>query len=199
MHTHAPVIAKPVPTVRPCSAGKTADCGRSRTTSRLSSVGRATHFIRSAPQSVSSRRSRSALRWSRLGENFAQQGVVRPLVSFVIPVRNDATRLKRCLASIVGNDYPRELIEIIVVDNDSTDGSAKAAREHGAIVIRSSGDSVAAHRNRGARAALGSIIAFADADHEIDPHWIATAEELLSDPAVAATGSPYLTEPSANW
>jgi GT2 family glycosyltransferase len=121
------------------------------------------------------------------------------LVSFVIPVRNDAVRLQRCLSSILANDYPRDLIEIVVVDNESTDGSAGAARNFGAIVIKSPGDSVAAHRNRGARAALGSLIAFADSDHEIDCNWIDTAVDVLSDPTVAATGSAYLTQPSANW
>lgn len=124
---------------------------------------------------------------------------MRPLVSFIIPVRNDVLRLQRCLASIARNDYPRELIEIIVVDNESTDGSAAAARQYGAIVVKSSGDSVAALRNRGARAALGAIFAFADSDHEIDPHWIDTAVQVLSEPEVAATGAPYLTQPSANW
>lgn len=133
------------------------------------------------------------------GEEFAQQRDVRPLISFVIPVRNDADRLRRCLASITRNDYPRELIELIVVDNDSTDGSAAAARQSGAIVLKSSGDSVAALRNRGARAALGSIIAFADSDHEIDRYWIETAVDALSDPRVAAAGSPCLTQPSPNW
>lgn len=108
-------------------------------------------------------------------------------------------RLQRCLSSIVGNDYPRELIEIIVVDNESTDGSAAAARGYGAIVVKSPGDSVAAHRNRGARAALGSIIAFVDADHEIDSNWAGTAVDVLSSPEVAATGAAYLTQPSANW
>jgi glycosyltransferase involved in cell wall biosynthesis len=124
---------------------------------------------------------------------------VRPLVSFVIPVRNDVLRLQRCLASIVRNEYPRELIEIIVVDNDSTDGSARAAREYGAIVLKGTAGSVAALRNKGARAALGSIIAFADSDHEIDRGWISTAVDVLSASDVAATGAPYLTQPSPNW
>jgi GT2 family glycosyltransferase len=124
---------------------------------------------------------------------------VRPLVSFIIPVRNDAVRLHRCLSSIVGNAYPRELIEIIVVDNDSTDGSGRAAREHSAIVIKSSDTSVAALRNKGARAALGSILAFADSDHEIDRHWIETAVDVLSQPGVAAAGAACLTQPSPNW
>jgi len=124
---------------------------------------------------------------------------VRPLVSFVIPVRNDAQRLRRCLTSIVANDYPRALIELIVVDNDSTDGSGRAARDYGAIVLRASGDCVAELRNRGARAALGSLIAFVDADHEIDRHWITAAVAVLSSPEVAATGCAYLTDPKANW
>lgn len=133
------------------------------------------------------------------GEIFARKTLVRSLVSFVIPVRNDAQRLRRCLASIVANDYPRELIEIIVVDNDSTDGSADAAREFGAVVLSSSSDRVADLRNRGARAALGSIIAFADSDHEIDRGWVRAAVDVLASPAVAATGAPYLTDPTANW
>jgi GT2 family glycosyltransferase len=133
------------------------------------------------------------------GEKFAEVQTVRPLVSFVIPVRNDVLRLQRCLASILRNTYPRELIEIVVVDNESTDGSAAAARQYGALVITSRGDSVAQHRNRGARAALGSIIAFADSDHEIAGNWIDSAVDVLSEPNVAATGCAYLPQPSANW
>ena len=49
-----------------------------------------------------------------------------PLVSFVIPVRNDASRLRRCLATVMANDYPRDLMEVLVVDNGSTDGSARS-------------------------------------------------------------------------
>ncbi|HUQ87449.1 MAG TPA: glycosyltransferase [Vicinamibacterales bacterium] len=124
---------------------------------------------------------------------------MRPLVSFVIPVKNDAARLRRCLESILNNDHPRELIEMIVIDNGSTDGSGRVARECGAVVLQCSQGSVAELRNRGARAALGTILAFVDADHEIDPHWISTAIEVLSTPNVVATGAPYIAEPSANW
>ena len=124
---------------------------------------------------------------------------MQPLVSFVIPVKNDMLRLQRCLTSITRNDYPRELIEIIVVDNDSTDGSAAAARSHGAIVLTSSSATVAELRNRGARAALGSIIAFADSDHQISNNWITSAVSVLSDPTVAAAGAPYLPSPTPNW
>ena len=120
-------------------------------------------------------------------------------MSFVIPVRNDVQRLRRCLTSIVSNDYPRALVEVIVIDNESVDGSGRAAREFGAIVLRAPGSCVAELRNRGARAALGSLIAFVDADHEIDSGWITAAVAVLSDPGVAATGYAYLADPRANW
>ena len=124
---------------------------------------------------------------------------MRPVVSFIIPVRNDAQRLRCCLNSIVSNHYPRELIEMIVIDNHSTDGSGRVARDCGAVVLHSPTGSVAELRNRGARTALGTILAFVDADHEIDPHWIETAVDVLSAPNVAATGAPYESEPTANW
>lgn len=135
----------------------------------------------------------------RAGEIFALGVAVRPFVSFIIPVRNDAQRLRRCLESIISNQYPSELIEMVVIDNHSTDGSGRVARDFGAVVLDSPKGSVAELRNRGARAALGSIIAFVDSDHEIDPHWIETAVDVLSDANVAATGSAYLTQPGPNW
>ena len=122
-----------------------------------------------------------------------------PLVSFVIPVKNSASRLQRLLATLVANDYPRELIEILVVDNESTDASAQVAMDGGATVVRSSARSVAAVRNSAARDAHGSILAFIDADHEINREWIRTAVDVLSAGGVGAAGAPYLTEPSPTW
>ena len=122
-----------------------------------------------------------------------------PLVSFIIPVRNDAARLQLCLTSVVANDFGRERIEIIVVDHGSTDGSVDTARTSGAVVLNGTGNSVAALRNQGAGEAAGEILAFVDADHQIDSHWIQTAVEILTDPQVGATGSDYSTQPSPTW
>ncbi len=120
-------------------------------------------------------------------------------IAFVIPVRNDAVRLGQCLESIVRNHYPRTSIELLVVDNDSTDGSNGVARAYADAVVRVSGTSVAALRNRGARETCAPVIAFVDADHEIDRDWIAAAIAALADPAVAAAGFPYETQADANW
>ena len=122
-----------------------------------------------------------------------------PLVSFIIPVKNDAVRLGRCLASIARNSYPRTSIEMVVVDNASTDESPNTARQFGATVVSMTQGTVAALRNRGVRESRGAIIAFVDADHEIDPQWVAAAVDVLSHAEVAATGAPCATQPQPTW
>ena len=120
-------------------------------------------------------------------------------ISVIVPVRNDAARLKRCLDSIVANQYPRSAIDLLVVDNASTDGSADTARACADRVLTLSGTSVAALRNAGVRQSRGDIVAFIDADHEITADWMAAATTTLADPGVAAAGYPYDTQPRANW
>jgi GT2 family glycosyltransferase len=121
-------------------------------------------------------------------------------VSFVIPVRNDAARLQRCLDSIARNDdYPRSLVEVIVVDNGSTDASVRIAREAGAVAIASATERIGELRNCGAAVAAGDVLAFVDADHEIAPRWISAAVATLADDRAAAVGSPCSAPPNATW
>ncbi len=122
-----------------------------------------------------------------------------PLVSFVIPVLNDARRLANCLASVRKSDYPADRLEIIVADNGSTDGSDRVGREAGATVLSLPGRAVAQLRNDAVAAARGDIIAFVDADHEISPGWVRSAVETLSAPGTAAVGATYTTPPGGTW
>ena len=57
------------------------------------------------------------------------------MISFVIPVKNDAASLKLCLASIAASDFQARSIEVVVADNGSTDDSASVARSLGAKVL----------------------------------------------------------------
>jgi hypothetical protein len=130
----------------------------------------------------------------RAGKPFA------PTVSFIIPVRNDAERLGRCLATIRSNGYPAQLVEIVVVDNDSTDGSADIAYRSGATVVRVGGQPVGELRNQGVLASSGDFLAFVDADHTIGPDWIVNAIEVLSGHAeVAAVGALYDAPHGGTW
>jgi len=120
-------------------------------------------------------------------------------VSFVIPVKDDADRLRRCLESVAHNEYPRALVDVIVVDNGSTDDSARIARDAGATVLVAREGRVADLRNLGADAATGEVLAFVDADHEIAPGWIGAAVAALTDDRVAAVGSPCDAPSDGTW
>jgi GT2 family glycosyltransferase len=123
----------------------------------------------------------------------------RPLISFVIPVRDDAERLRRCLESIEANGYSRREVEVIVIDNGSGDGSTRVACEAGAIVRRVTRATVAELRNHGARVARGELLAFVDADHEIDSTWVASAIDALADHHTGAVGAAYQAPADGTW
>jgi len=121
-----------------------------------------------------------------------------PVLSFVIPVRNDAVRLRRCLASI-RNDASGVDAEIIVADNGSSDDSAETAREFGATVISLPNRRVSEVRNTAALSASTGILAFVDADHTLADGWASAAMTALADPAVSAAGADYHAPPDGTW
>ena len=88
-----------------------------------------------------------------------QQPVALPDISIVIPVKDRAGELQRCLTSLASLDYPREKLQVIVVDDGSSDDSALVARQFGALVVPSGGTGrgPAAARNVGAGMASGEI------------------------------------------
>jgi GT2 family glycosyltransferase len=121
------------------------------------------------------------------------------LFSFIVPVRNDARRLRRCLETI--RDTSAHLrCEILVIDNGSTDGSDAVGREAGARVIVQPHDRVAVLRNSAAQIATGEFLAFVDADHELAPGWAAAALALLAgDDRIGAVGAQYHAPADGTW
>lgn len=103
-----------------------------------------------------------------------------PEYSFIVPAFNEEELLPKCLESLklAAGKLP---FEIIVVDNNSTDNTAKIAAVHGAKVVFESHRQIAAARNAGAKSAQGSFLFFVDADTVI--------EKPLFDAAVAALNS----------
>src|SRR5690349_22343417 len=114
------------------------------------------------------------------------------VLSVIVPARNAAAHLDRCLRrlSVVGQGKGHRL-EVIVVDNGSTDATASIAAQHGARVIHAPGMRVGACRNAGARHAQGDLIGFVDADNEVDAGWAGACVRVLENPAVGLAGYPY--------
>ncbi len=122
-----------------------------------------------------------------------------PIVSFIIPVRNDARRLEHCLRSITTGAHPAGRVEVVVADNGSTDESAAVARQAGATVIMLPDVRLGELRNRAVQAARGDVLAFVDADHEIGADWVPAAISALADAQVAAVGAPCRPPSPATW
>ncbi len=88
----------------------------------------------------------------------------RPLVSVIVPTYNSAKFLGKCLRSIKNQTYPN--IELIVVDNSSTDNTKEVARRFTKIVFNR-GSERSAQRNFGARESKGKYLVFIDSDMQL--------------------------------
>jgi glycosyltransferase involved in cell wall biosynthesis len=89
-------------------------------------------------------------------------------VSVIIPARNESQSIVRLIRTIQQQSPAGWAVEIVVVDDGSTDSTVEVARAAGAIVLelgaRAGGGNPAVARNRGARAASGDPLVFLDAD-----------------------------------
>jgi len=110
------------------------------------------------------------------------------LVSFVVPTKNAARTIDACLQSLGAQDHPH--VEIIVVDNCSTDDSFAIATRRADLVARH-GPERCAQRNYGARQARGAILVFADADMVLEPSVARECLEALTvDPGAGGAVLP---------
>ena len=96
-----------------------------------------------------------------------------PMVSVIVPVFNDAAGIRRCVDALKRQSYPRTRYEVIVVDNGSTDVTARLLAELGITALIETGrrGSYAA-RNAGLRGAVGTVLAFTDADCVPSERWL---------------------------
>jgi glycosyltransferase involved in cell wall biosynthesis len=93
-----------------------------------------------------------------------------PFVSVVIPMRNEAAHIQRCLDSVLAQDYPPDRFELIVVDGESDDGSTDVLAGYGdrIRVLQNHARIVPKAMNVGIGAARGEIIARVDAHTVLD-------------------------------
>jgi GT2 family glycosyltransferase len=118
-------------------------------------------------------------------------------LSVIVPVYNGGSQLERCLDALLASDFCD--YEIIVVDDDSTDGSAAACRARGIEVFKMSARSgPAAARNHGVERARGNVILFIDADVVVRRDTLARVSERLDKQSgVAAVFGSYDDTPDA--
>lgn len=118
-------------------------------------------------------------------------GVAVPEISVIIPVFNGSNYLEACLDAVFASDFSS--FEVIVVDDHSSDGSARIARRYPCTVLESHLNAgPAAARNMAAREARGAILFFLDADILIERDTLSNiASNMTGDPGLAALFGSY--------
>lgn len=124
------------------------------------------------------------------------------IVSIVIPCRNEESFIGRCLDSILANDYPSELLEVLVVDGFSDDRTPAVVRSyveaHPEIrLLENPFRTTPAAMNIGIASSKGSVIVIASAHSEYPRDFVAKSVEWLERTGVEVVGGPLCTKPGA--
>jgi glycosyltransferase involved in cell wall biosynthesis len=121
-----------------------------------------------------------------------------PRVSVIVPARNAETKIEECLVSLVNLDYPKDRLELIMVDNGSTDRTREiASRFPVTVLVHDRTKSSYAARNTGLVRATGEIVAFTDSDCVATQSWLMELVRGCDDPGIGCFAGeiyPYRLE-----
>ena len=125
----------------------------------------------------------------------------RPLISVVIPMRNEGKHIGACIDSVLAQDYPADRLEILAVDGDSDDDSVQVLRQYGTRVqvLRNPLRIVPTAMNIGIRAARGEIIARVDAHTILAPDYLRVGVETLQRTDADNVGGPMHAVGGGRW
>jgi len=119
------------------------------------------------------------------GAEDSDEIVTPPKISLIIAAYNEELVIEDKVRNALALEYPRELLEIIVASDGSTDLTTKLAREAGAdVVLELPRSGKVAVQNAAAEKATGEILAFSDANSEWQPGALAQLVEPFADPGV---------------
>lgn len=123
-----------------------------------------------------------------------------PKASIIVPIYNAEHTIKECADSILSLNYPKEKLELIFVNNSSTDNTPILLEEYdGKIkILHERKRGPAAARNKGILNSNGEIIAFTDADCKVDKDWLQNIVNPLQDVSIGIVGGKILSKRPCN-
>jgi glycosyltransferase involved in cell wall biosynthesis len=120
-----------------------------------------------------------------------------PLVSIIVPTYNSQNTLERCLNSIKDQTYKN--VQVIVVDNGSTDRTIEIARQHGAEVHTVVGAERSRQINYGVKMARGKYVYRVDSDFILDPIIVEEAARKCEDEGYDAVSVFCASDPTISF
>ena len=115
-----------------------------------------------------------------------------PKVSFIIPIYNGEKRLPSCLDSIKKQNYPKNLIEVLIADGGSTDKTIKVAKKYGAIIINNKFKVEEKGRPLAIKKSRGEILCFIDDDNILpNKNWLRNMVLPFKEKDIVATETLY--------
>jgi glycosyltransferase involved in cell wall biosynthesis len=126
----------------------------------------------------------------------AEVAAPQPVVSVIVPTRNSERTLEACLRSIREQDYAR--LELVLVDNSSTDATARIAATYADLVLVA-GPERSAQRNAGIRASIGDYILWIDSDMILPPETVRFAVETAVATGAEAVSIPEVSVGAGYW
>lgn len=123
-----------------------------------------------------------------------------PFVSVIVPCRNEEEWISKCLDSILANTYPKDRLEILVIDGQSEDRSVEIiqdyVRQHPEIILlQNPRKNLPAALNVGIRHAKGEIIVRMESHSAVGKEYISTAVDWLGKSDADYIGGPFIHTP----
>jgi cellulose synthase/poly-beta-1,6-N-acetylglucosamine synthase-like glycosyltransferase len=115
-----------------------------------------------------------------------------PKVSIIITTLNNEQTIGECLKSIFELNYPKELLEVIVVDGGSKDSTTKIAQNYPAKIIVKQSNAPAAY-NYAINHVESEVVGIIDADAKVEKEWLNKLIAHLKDPQVAGVSGTIET------
>ena len=144
----------------------------------------------------------AALAWTHIGYPAAVAALARvrprpprrapilPAVTLIVPAHNEEDVIERKLENVLGLDYPRDQLEVVVTSDDSRDAThdiVAGFEPRGVRLIRCERGGKVAAQDRAVRESTGEIVAFGDANVDWDPDALRELVAPFADPAVGMT------------
>ncbi|TMI46788.1 glycosyltransferase [Candidatus Bathyarchaeota archaeon] len=124
-----------------------------------------------------------------------------PTVSIIVPTYNESPVVEKKLRNLAEIDYPREKVELIVVDSASSDGTAQQARKafeemgfNGVVLEETERKGKASGLNTGLKRASGELVCISDAECLWNQETLRNAVKYLSDPSVGSVSGVHASQ-----